>query len=108
MPPAVYQALVNDVLSDMLNRFVFVYLDDILIFSKSTQEHVHHVQSVLRQLLENSLFVKAKKCEFSVSSVSFLGQHIARGSVQMAPYKVKAVTEWPATITTWATKSCPP
>eukprot|EP00063_Salmo_salar_P095574 XP_014070409.1 PREDICTED: RNA-directed DNA polymerase homolog [Salmo salar] len=60
--PAVFQALVNDVLRDMLNRFVFVYLDDILVFSRSTQEHVLHVRQVLQCLLENQLFVKAEKC----------------------------------------------
>lgn len=43
--PAVFEALVNDVLWDMLNRYVFIYLDDILIFSKSAQEHVHHIQT---------------------------------------------------------------
>ena len=57
--PAVFQALVNDVLRDMLNKHVFVYLDDILIFSRTKEEHVHHVQMVLQWLLENSLFVKA-------------------------------------------------
>ncbi|KAI3351469.1 hypothetical protein L3Q82_020315 [Scortum barcoo] len=61
MLPAVFQALVNDVLRDMLNKFVFVYLDDILIFSRNKEEHVHHVQAVLQRLLENSLFVKAEK-----------------------------------------------
>lgn len=59
--PAVFQALVNDVLRDFLNRFVFVYLDNILIFSKS--EHVSHVRQVLQCLLENKLFVKAEKCK---------------------------------------------
>lgn len=61
--PAVFQALVNDVLRDMLNQFVFIYLD-ILIFSKNKNEHVHHVQTILQCLLENSLFVKANKCKF--------------------------------------------
>ena len=93
--PAVFQALVNDVLRDMLNRFVFVYLDDILIFSKSREEHVSHVQAVLQRLLENSLFVKAEKCEFHASSVSFLGYIVAPGSLQMDPSKVSAVTSWP-------------
>lgn len=51
--PAVSQNLVNYVLGDMLNKFVFVYLDDILIFSKSETEHVEHVQAVLRRLLQN-------------------------------------------------------
>lgn len=93
--PAVFQALVNDVLRDMLDRFVFVYLDDILIFSRSKQEHVKHVRQVLRRLLENQLFVKAEKCEFHVSKVSFLGSIVAEGSLQMDPSKVRAVSEWP-------------
>ncbi|KAF7640631.1 hypothetical protein LDENG_00028590, partial [Lucifuga dentata] len=93
--PAVFQALVNDILRDMLNRFVFVYLDDILMFSRSREEHVSHVQSVLQCLLENSLYCKAEKCEFHVSSVSFLGFVVAEGSIQMDPEKVSAVTTWP-------------
>ena len=60
--PAVFQALVNDVLRDMLNVFVVVYLDDILIFSRSLEEHHQHVRLVLQRLLENRLFVKAEKC----------------------------------------------
>ncbi|KAI3358251.1 hypothetical protein L3Q82_003249 [Scortum barcoo] len=95
MLPAVFQALVNDVLRDMLNKFVFVYLDDILIFSRNKEEHVHHVQAVLQRLLENSLFVKAEKCEFHASSVSFLGFIVGRGSLQMDPAKVSAVASWP-------------
>ena len=93
--PAVFQALVNDVLRDMLDRYVFVYLDDILIFSKSREEHVHHVQTVLQRLLENSLFVKAEKCEFHVPSVAFLGYIVSQGSIEMDPVKVAAVTSWP-------------
>ncbi|KAI3359497.1 hypothetical protein L3Q82_013906 [Scortum barcoo] len=95
MLPAVFQALVNDVLRDMLNKFVFVYLDDILIFSRNKEEHVHHVQAVLQRLLENSLFVKAEKCEFHASSVYFLGFIVGRGSLQMDPAKVSAVASWP-------------
>lgn len=93
--PAVFQALVNDILRDLLNVCVFVYLDDILIFSKSRQEHVVHVRQVLQRLLENRLFVKAEKCEFHVSEVSFLGFVINAGEIQMDPYKTKAVTDWP-------------
>ncbi|XP_029285544.1 uncharacterized protein LOC115007027, partial [Cottoperca gobio] len=70
-------------------------LDDILIFSKTHTEHTHHVQLVLRRLLENSLFVKAEKCEFHAKSVSFLGYVVTEGSVQMDPAKVSAVMSWP-------------
>ncbi|KAF7641170.1 hypothetical protein LDENG_00290740, partial [Lucifuga dentata] len=93
--PAIFQALVNDVLRDMLNHFVFIHLDDILIFSRSREEHVYYVQSVLQRLLENSFFVKTEKCEFHASSVSFLGFIVAEGNIQMAPEKVSAVTSWP-------------
>lgn len=90
-----FQALVNDVFRDMLNRFVFVYLDDILFFSQSSQEHVLHVTQVLQCLLENQLSVKAEKWEFYRSSITFLGYVIAEGNVQMDPGKVKAVVDWP-------------
>ena len=79
--PAVFQALVNDVLRDMLNRFIFVYLDDLLIFSQNMEEHVQHVRLVLR-LLENKLFVKAENCEFHVPSVSFFGVHHGAGTAE--------------------------
>ena len=71
--PAVFQALVNDVLRDMLNRFVFVYIDDILIYSQNPVEHEQHVRQVLQRLMENRLFVKAEKCVFHAPSVTFLG-----------------------------------
>ena len=93
--PAVFQAMVNDVLRDFLKIFVFVYLDDILIFAKSESEHVQHVQSVLQRLQENQLFVKAEKCEFHASKVTFLGFIIRAGRILMDPTKVKAVADWP-------------
>jgi transposase InsO family protein len=93
--PAVFQALVNDVLRDMLNIFVFVYLDDILIFSPSLQVHVQHVRRVLQRLLENRLFVKAEKCMFHAQSVTFLGSVISAEGISMDPTKVQAVTGWP-------------
>ncbi|KAJ8388138.1 hypothetical protein AAFF_G00146290 [Aldrovandia affinis] len=93
--PAVFQALVNDVLRDLLNRSVFVYLDDILIFSRNLEEHTRHVRQVLERLWENQLFVKAEKCEFHVSSVSFLGYIVECGQVKPDLSKIQAVVEWP-------------
>ena len=94
--PAVFQNLVNDILRDMLHQFVFVYIDDILIFSPSLAEHKLHVRQVLQRLLENRLFVKAEKCEFHVPSVAFLGFIISQGRLEMDPGNVTAVTDWPA------------
>ena len=93
--PAVFQALVNDVLRDFLNTFVVVYLDDILVFSKTPTEHSRHVRQVLQRLLENRLFVKAEKCVFSTNSVEFLGHILEEGRVRADPRKIRAVEEWP-------------
>lgn len=91
--PTTFQALVNDVLRDMLYKFLFVYLDDILIFSETEEEHIQHVRLVLRRLLENSLFVKAEKCEFHADTVSFLGFIVRRGQLSPDPAKIRAVAE---------------
>ncbi|XP_048026370.1 uncharacterized protein LOC125255080 [Megalobrama amblycephala] len=93
--PAVFQALINDVLRDMVDQFIYVYLDDILIFSSSLQEHVQHVRRVLQRLLENGLFVKAEKCIFHAQSVPFLGYIVSSEGVRMDTDKVKAVVDWP-------------
>ncbi|KAI2646204.1 Transposon Tf2-9 polyprotein [Labeo rohita] len=93
--PGVFQALVNDVLRDMVDQFIYVYLDDILIFSSSLQEHVQHVRRVLQRLLENGLFVKAEKCVFHAQSVPFLGYILSAEGVRVDPEKVKAVVDWP-------------
>ncbi len=93
--PAVFQALVNDVLRDMLDQFIYVYLDDILIFSHSLQEHVQHVRRVLQRLLENGLYVKAEKCVFHAQSVPFLGCIVSVEGMRMDPDKIQAVVDWP-------------
>ncbi|KAI3356605.1 hypothetical protein L3Q82_017805 [Scortum barcoo] len=85
--PAVFQGFINEVLREYLNDFVFVYLDDILIFSPDPATHQHHVRQVLSRLLENKLFVKAEKCEFHASSVSFLGFVVSLNHVKMDPEK---------------------
>ena len=93
--PSVFQALVNDVLREMINRCVFVYLDDILVFSKDLESHVQQVRRVLNLLWENKLFVKLEKCQFHVSNTFFLGFHISPQGVSMDPGKVQAVVKWP-------------
>ena len=92
--PAVFQTLVNDVLRDLLNICVVVYLDDILIFSRTPKEHTTHIHLVLQRLLENRLFVKAEQCVFNMASVEFLGHILEKGQVQADPKKIRAVEEW--------------
>lgn len=71
--PAVFQSLINDVIIDFISKFVFVYLDDILIYSPDIQSHKEHVEAVLQRLFENKLYIKAEKYEFPKPSISFLG-----------------------------------
>ena len=93
--PGVFQGMINDVLRDFPNKFVFVYLDDILIFSPDEETHIQHVSQVLQKLLENQLFCKAEKCEFHAKTVSFLSYIITANHVHMDPVKVSAVESWP-------------
>ncbi|KAL4009484.1 hypothetical protein ACER0C_003336 [Sarotherodon galilaeus] len=93
--PAVFQHLINDVLRDMLGRWVFAYLDDILIYSRTEVDHVRHVRAVLSRLLEYQLFCKLEKCAFHQRSTSFLGFTISSDGLTMDPQKVQAVTQWP-------------
>jgi len=89
--PAVFQALMND----MLDVFVVLYLDDILVLSRSTEEHVQHVRMVIQRLLENRLFLKVEKCIFHSPSVEFLGLIVEGGLTRPDPRKIRTVVEWP-------------
>ncbi|KAI2644696.1 Retrotransposon-like protein 1 [Labeo rohita] len=93
--PLVFQSFINDVFRDMLDRCVIVYINDILIFSDSFQDHVLHVRAVLQRLVQYQLYAKAEKCEFHQTSFSFLGYIISQEGVAMDEAKVRAVTQWP-------------
>ncbi|MBW0545046.1 hypothetical protein O181_084761 [Austropuccinia psidii MF-1] len=81
--PASFQNLVNDIFADFLDVFVVVYLDDIMVFSSSEEEHVKHVTSVLQRLREDNLFAKASKCVFHASSVEYLGDVVSSEGLKM-------------------------
>ena len=94
--PASFQHLINSVLRDYLDIHVIVYLDDILIFSKTREEHVNHVKQVLQRLQSNQLWAKAEKCTFFKHEVDFLGYIVSDKGISMDPKKVDAVSDWPA------------
>ncbi|GAB4814481.1 hypothetical protein N2152v2_001527 [Parachlorella kessleri] len=94
--PATFQTLMNTVLREHLDQYVVVYLDDILIYSKSLEEHQRHVSSVLQTLRENHLFVKESKCEWCKREISFLGHVLGPNGVSMEDSKVTAILQWPA------------
>ena len=93
--PATFQRLMNDVLRENLDDFVTVYLDDILIFSKSDDEHVRHLQWVLGKLREHGLFAKRTKCAFGLDSVEYLGHVVTAEGISPDPAKIEAITTWP-------------
>ena len=93
--PATFQHFINDVLRDMLDLFVVVYLDDILIFSENLEQHREHVCRVLQRLREQSLYIKLEKCEFEQTTTQFLGYIISPEGLSMDPRKIQAVIDWP-------------
>ncbi len=78
LPTSVFQSFMNDIFRDMLDRRVLVYVDDILVFSDSFDEHIQHVRAVLKRLMQHQLYVKAEKCEFHQTQVAFLGYVISQ------------------------------
>jgi hypothetical protein len=93
--PAVFQHFMNDIFHDLLDIYVIVYLDDILIFCKSKEEHVGHVKEVLKWLQQNHLYCNPKKCNFFVDRVTYIGLVITPEGISMERDKVQAVLEWP-------------
>ncbi len=93
--PAVFQALINDVLRDMVNRFVFVNLDDILIFSPSLQVHTQHIRQMLQRLLENQLYAKVGEVRVPHQVSFVLGAYYSAEGIKADPAKVRAVAKWP-------------
>ncbi|KAK9408147.1 hypothetical protein NXF25_006921 [Crotalus adamanteus] len=92
--PAVFMQTINAVLHEHLYRGVLVYLDDILIYSKTMAEHIRLVREVLHKLLQAQLFVKLSKCEFHKTCIEYLGYKISASGIEMDPEKVKAVLGW--------------
>jgi Reverse transcriptase (RNA-dependent DNA polymerase)/RNase H-like domain found in reverse transcriptase len=93
--PATFQSVMNTVLSPFLDRFVLVYIDDILIYSKTLEEHLQHLRLVLQALRDNKFYCKTSKCRFCTSQVAYLGHIISSEGVQMDPEKITAIVSWP-------------
>ncbi|CUA70042.1 Transposon Tf2-12 polyprotein [Rhizoctonia solani] len=92
--PAVFQHFMNDVFRDILDVYVVVYLDDILIFSKSQEEHVKHVQEVLKRLRDNACYCNLEKCFFFKSEVEYLGVIASGEGVRANPDKITKAVDW--------------
>lgn len=92
--PATFCTLMNRLFHPYLDRFVVVYLDDIVVYSGTLEEHVEHLRAVFQILRDNQLYVKKEKCSFAQQEVTFLGHRIKGGTICMDNEKVKAIEEW--------------
>jgi hypothetical protein len=92
--PAYFMNMMNKVFMDELDKFVVVFIDDILIYSETTKEHEKHLRTVLEKLRQNQLYAKFEKCEFWLEKVAFLGHVLTADGVVVDPSKIEAVTEW--------------
>ncbi|KAL4013398.1 hypothetical protein IC575_025567 [Cucumis melo] len=93
--PAVFMDLMNRVFKDFLDSFVIVFVDDILIYSKTEAEHEKHLRQVLETLRANRLYAKFSKCKFWLKKVSFLEHVVSSEGVSVDPAKIEAVANWP-------------
>jgi hypothetical protein len=94
--PAFFMYVMNSVFMDYLNKFVVVFIDDILIYSQSEEEHVEYLKMVLQRLREHQLYAKLSKCEFWIHEVLFLGHIINQDGLAMDPKKVADILNWKA------------
>ena len=85
--------LMNRVFSDYLDKFVIVFIDDILVYLKSHEEHEKHLDLVLQRLRKEKLYAKFSKCSFWLEEVSFLGHIVKKEGVTVDPEKIRVVTE---------------
>ena len=97
--PAAFMDLMNRVFREYLDSFVIVFIDDILIYSKTKEEHAQHLRLTLQVLRQHQLYAKFSKCEFWLRSVTFLGHVVSDQGVEVDPRKTEAVKKWTKPLT---------
>jgi hypothetical protein len=88
--------LMNNVFIEYLDKFVVVFIGDILVYSRSEEEHEDHLRSILQKLQDHKLYAKLSKCEFWLKQVAFLGHTVSLGGIFVDPSKVQDVLSWNA------------
>ena len=94
--PAFFMDLMHRIFRPFLDKFVVIFVDDILIYSKTEQEHDEHLRIVLETLLREDLYARLSKCSFRLRSIPFLGHIITGEGISVDPKKIEAVRDWPA------------
>lgn len=93
--PGTFQGAMNATLSPGLRKFVIVFLDDILVYSTSLEEHVHHLRQVFQQLANDQWKLKMSKCTFAQRSIAYLGHVVSAAGVATDLAKIQAIMDWP-------------
>jgi transposase InsO family protein len=93
--PATFQRLINDVFRPLLDKSVIAFVDDILVYSRTVDEHRRHVREVLQLLRQHQLYTKVSKCQFGVDRAEFLGHTVSAEGVSVVPTKIQAIRDWP-------------
>ncbi|KAK6163610.1 hypothetical protein DH2020_000474 [Rehmannia glutinosa] len=93
--PSTFQATMNQLFGSYLYKFVIVFFDDILIYSKNLTDHLEHLTVALCCLRDNQFFVKLSKCSFCQSSIEYLGHIVSAGAVHADPKKIETMLQWP-------------
>src|SRR3954465_15027255 len=92
--PATFSRMMNSIFMEYLDKFVVIYLDDILIYSKKEEEHAEHLRLVLMKLREHRMYAKFSKCEFWLLEVTYLGHVISAKGIVVNPERVQVVLDW--------------
>nr|GEZ96853.1 putative nucleotidyltransferase, ribonuclease H [Tanacetum cinerariifolium] len=103
--PVVFMDLMNRVFLEYLDKFVIVFIDDILVYSKTREEHEDHLRIVLEILRQKKLYAKFSKCDFWLGQVAFLSYIVSADRITMDPAKVEAITKWPRPTTVTKVRS---
>ncbi|XP_074277131.1 uncharacterized protein LOC141600780 [Silene latifolia] len=93
--PAVFMDLMNRVFKSYLDKFVIIFIDDILVYSKNEEDHAQHLRIVLETLRENQLFATFKKCAFWLKKINFLGHVVSSKGIQVDPENIETIMSWP-------------
>jgi hypothetical protein len=92
--PSYFMYLMNKVFMEYFDKFMVVFIDDILIYSKDKEQHKKHLHLVLQKLRDQQLYAKMSKCEFWLNEVPFLGHDISEGGISVDPRKIEDVLSW--------------
>ena len=93
--PATFQCVMNTILWEGLNKFALVFLDDILVYSKTKEEHLRHIREVLTRLRSAKFYGRLKKCDFFRTEVEYLGFDVGATGIKPSLSKVQAILNWP-------------